>query len=386
MLISGVILAFVLGGLNVASQHLFQVSALHGRNRALCAAEVGVSHAQYQLEENPAFAGPLSATLADTSKYSVTIERVGTRAILHSVGEAAGQVQKLRVSLALDADTYRAGSSEALINVPTHAYINGIRSLLDPRSSRGNLFTNGDMTIDPHHRLSATGRVSVRGTFDDPDHVDGETSTDGTATAVSFTKASLLTGPFPGSFIPGSGNLSQNTRVNSDVELSQALYIPAGVTLHVQGDLTLHRGVTGEGTLVVEGTLILRGSDHLRDNSPKGLLVYAENDVVLAHPAAETDEDDPNGFRAPIDPVGQLFADMPEEVPYLLRQRLPVGAPTNVNFFAWYDSQEATPSAAFLEWRDGDGTTLNPGLPEHVTTWLTRASDMHNAIEDEVTP
>lgn len=387
MLLSGVILAFVLGGLNVAAQHLFQVSALHNRHRALCAAEVGVSKAQYQLEQNPAYAGPTTGALDDGSQYQVTIQHVGAKAILHSLGQAAGQSQRLKVSLALDADTYQGLSSLALIDYRTNGYINGIRALADPRAARGNTYTQGDFLIDSTHRLSVTGQASAGGSFNSPARVDGQVASGGNASNPNFSKASLLATTFPASAIPGGGSVTQNTRVTgAETNLNQPLYIPAGVTVHVQGDLILNRGVSGEGTLVVDGNLLVRGSEDLRSDNPRGLLIYSDKDVILAHPSAYTDADEPNGFTAQISPVGQLFAEMPEGVPYLLRQRLPPGAPANVNFFAWYSSQESSPSPAFSEWKNGDGTTLNPGLPPNVTNWLHRAGQMHSAIEATAGP
>lgn len=101
LLLSGVILTFVLGGLSVASQHLFQVSAQHNRHRALCAAEVGVSKAQFQLEQNLAFAGPINGSLQDGASFQVAVSHQPSRAIVQSTGMASGQSQRLRVTLSL---------------------------------------------------------------------------------------------------------------------------------------------------------------------------------------------------------------------------------------------------------------------------------------------
>ncbi|MBS2033450.1 hypothetical protein JST97_00565 [bacterium] len=387
LLISGVILAFVLGGLNLAAQHLFQVSALHSRHRALCAAEVGVSKAQYELEENPAYAGPANGALEDGSQYSVSIEHVGTKAILHSLGQAGGQSQKLKVVMSLDADTYRALSSKGLLDFPTDSFINGIRSLSDTRSAKGNTHTQGDLRIAGAAKLSVTGLASASGSFDDPSRVvAGEHATGGTATTPNFTRDSLLAVSFPGAFIPASGTVTQNTEVNGQTNLNHPLNIPAGVTVHVKGDLILNQGMHGDGTLVVDGNLLLRGSENLKSDTPKGVLVYAQKDIILAHPSAEVDPDATNGFTAHISSVGSLFAEMPEGVPYLLRQRLPPGAPANVNFFAWYSAQQQSPTPAFTEWQQGDNTTLNPGLPPDVLSWLGKAAAMHTQIEATVNP
>lgn len=391
MLLSGVILAFVLGGLNVAAQHLFQVSALHNRHRALCAAEVGVCKAQYQLEQDPTAAGPVTGSLDDGSSYQVTIQHSGTKAVLHSLGQVAGQSQRLKVTLSLDADTYLGVSSRGLLDIRTHGFVNGIRGLGDVRSARGNTYTQGNIEIDPAHRLSITGQASAGGTINSPSRVDGHVGSGGNAANLSFTKASLLPGSYARSSVPITGVVSQNTEISvppsgPPAEYTQPLQIPAGVTMHVTGDLVLHGGVSGEGNLVVDGTLLMRGAEDLRNDTPRGVLIYADKDVLVAHPSARVDASNANGFTATISPVGELFADMPEGVPYLLRQRLPPGAPSNVNFFSWYAAQESSPSAAFSEWKNGDGTTLNPGLPPNVTDWLHRAGHMHGAIESSVGP
>lgn len=346
-----------------------------------------MSKAQYELEENPAYAGPATGLLEDGSKYTVTIDHVGTRVTLHSQGQASGQTQRLKVTMSLDADTYRALSSKGLLSFPTNAYINGIRALSDTRSARGNVHTQGDLEIESGKTLSVTGLASAGGAFHDPSRVEGDTGSGGPATNPNFTKASLLAVSFPASFIPVSGSVTQNTEVTGETNLNHPLHIPAGVTVHVDGDLILNQGLYGEGTLVVEGNLLLRGSESLHNDTPKGVLVYSQKDIILAHPGAEVDPDASNGFTAPISEVGKLFADMPEGVPYLLRQRLPPGAPTNVNFFSWYASQKAAPSPAFTEWQKGDkDSTLNPGLPPDVLKWLDRAADMHTQIEATVAP
>ncbi len=393
MLISGVILAFVLGGLNVAAQHLFQVSALHNRHRALCAAEVGISKATYQLEQNPAATGPIVGTLDDTSGYRVPLDNSGHRAVLHSVGQAAGQSQRLKVTLSLDADTYLGISTLGLFDCRRNTFINGIRSLADVRSSRGNTHTQGNMRVDPAYRLSVTGQASYAGTAEGSGQVDGQMLHGGAASNLAFTKASLLPGSYTRFAVPYTGEISQNTRITVPAggpaaEYTQALHIPEGVTMYVTGDLVLHGGVSGGGNLVVDGTLLTRGSEDLRNDNPKGLVIYAEKDVVIAHPSTHIDSSADDGFTGRISAVGELFADMPEGVPYLLKQRLPPGAPSNVNFFSWYATQEASASAAFREWRDGDDSnrTLNPGLPPEVKTWLTRAAGMHAQIESTVTP
>ncbi|MBT9585318.1 hypothetical protein IV102_18380 [bacterium] len=379
LLLSGVILTFVLGGLSVASQHLFQVSAQHNRHRALCAAEVGVSKAQFQLEQNLAFAGPITGSLEDGASFQVAVSHQASRAIVQSTGMASGQSQRLRVTLSLDAETYRGLSTEGPVSVHNNGYINGIRSLLDTRSSRGNMFTQSNLTVDNSHKLSVTGLASVAGSITGV--VYGQTNTCGSPSAANFTKASLLATSFPNTTVPGSGIVAANTKISGDLDLNQVLHIPAGMVVHVTGDCILNRGVTGEGTLVVDGNALLRGGENLRNDTPKGVLLYTDGDVLLAHPSAYVDDSSSDGWVTNFSSVGDLFAAMPEEIPYLLSQRLPPGAPSNVSFFQWYDSQNSAPTPAFLEWKNGDGTDVNPGLRPDVIAWLDQAGAMHAAIQ-----
>ena len=384
LLISGVILTFVLGGLSVASQHLFQVSAQHNRHRALCAAEVGVSQARYRLEQNVAFAGPINGSVQDGATYQVNVSHVGPRAVVRSTGLASGQSQRLKVTLSLDADSFRGLDTQGPINVRSNGYVNGIRALADPRSARGNVYTQSNLTVEALKKLSVTGMASVVGSITGT--VDGQTNNGGSPSALNFTKATLLATSFPNSTVPGSGIIGANTKISGDLLLSQALQIPAGMVVHVTGDCVLHRGVSGEGTLVVDGNVLMRGGENLRADTPNGVLLYADGDVVLAHPSCYVDDSDSNGWTTNSSSVGDLFASMPEEVPYLLSQRLPPGAPADVNFFAWYQAQNSSPTPAFLEWKNGDGTDLNPGLNPDVVNWLNQAASMHTAIESVASP
>lgn len=77
------------------------------------------------------------------------------------------------------------------------------------------------------------------------------------------------------------------------------LNIPEGVTVHVQGDLVLHQGVTGKGTLVVDGNAVIRGSSGLLTDNASGVLLYVDGDAVIANPAATFDGTQWNTPRIP---------------------------------------------------------------------------------------
>lgn len=387
LLVSGVILTFVLGGLSLASQHLFQVSALHNRHRALYAAEIGVNRARYQLEQNTAYAGSDSGSTSDESRWNYSVTRQGSKATVVSTGIASGQRQVLRVTLTLEADSFNGLCSEGPIRILSHGYVNGIRSLADPRSSKGNVHTNASGDA---YNVEAGKRFFVNHQYTTPGAVNGTVEgifgNNGQISTPSFTHASLTSVSFGSNSIPGNGDVTANTRVNGNVEMTSPLNIPAGVTVYITGDAVLHGGVVGEGTLVVDGHTLLRARASLRDNTPRGVLLYGRGDVVLAHPTAYVDTDEPGGMVVQQNGVGDLFAQMPEEIPYLLSQRLPPGAPAHVGFFEWYQQQLSNPSPAFLEWRDGDGTNLNPGLSTEVKQWLAQAAAMNNQIENQAGP
>lgn len=383
LMVCGVVVAFIFGGLTMATQHLFQVSSTHIRNRALCAAEAGVYAARYRLEQNMLFQGTVSGQLPqDGSSYTVQVTRQGTLADLAVIGRCGASVRRLRVRLSLDPDSFNALGSDGKILVDKYSFINGVRGIRDPRSAKGNIHSNSTAsdalvvngpppTGGPGGRLSVTGTASALGGISGD--IDGRIANEGSISTLVQTKADLLAGTFPGSMIPSDGMVTENTVIPGRLDMTVPLQIPEGVTVHVQGDLVLHQGVVGKGTLVVEGNAVVRGAGGMQDNNGAGVLLYVEGDMALANPRATFDG---TRWNAPVDPLGHLFAQMPEDIPYILAQRLPLGAPDGPAFFSWYEQARQSPTPAFRQWLYGDGTAQNPGLSQAARDWLDQAGPL----------
>lgn len=383
LMVSGVVVAFIFGGLSMATQHLFQVSSTHLRNRALCAAEAGIYAARYRLEQDMTFQGTVAGSLPqDEASYNAEVTRQGPLAEVAVVGRCGASVRRLKVKLSLDPDSFNAMGTDGKILIDKYSFINGVRGYRDPRSARGNIHTNSTAndalkvngpppTGGPGGRLSVTGTASALGGI--VGDVDGRTANEGSISSLKQTKADLLAGTFPGTMIPSDGVVTENTVIPGRLDMAAPLNIPEGVTVHVQGDVVLHQGVIGKGTLVVDGNAVVRGAGGMQDNNGAGVLLYVDGDMALANPRATFDGTD---WNAPVDPVGHLFAQMPEDIPYILAQRLPLGAPDGPAFFAWYEQNRQNPSPAFRQWLNGDGTIQNPGISQSARDWLDLAGPM----------
>lgn len=383
LMVSGVIVAFIFGGLTMASQHLFQVSSTHIRNRALCAAEAGVYAARYRLEQNMLFQGTVTGKLPqDEAGYTVEVKRQGALADLQAVGRCGAAVRRVHVQLSLDPDSFNALGTDGTVEVDKHSFINGIRSVLDPRSSKGNIHSNSTsqnaivVNGGTQGRLSVTGTASALGGM--KGNIDGKMANQGNVSTMLQDKAGLLSGAFPGTMIPSDGQVVESTIIPGRLDMAVPLNIPEGVTVHVQGDLVLHQGVTGKGTLVVDGNAVIRGSSGLLTDNASGVLLYVDGDAVIANPAATFDG---TQWNTPEDPIGHLFAQMPDDIPYILAQRLPLGAPDGPEFFSWYEKASKNPTPAFSQWLNGDGTEMNPGISDEAKAWLDLAGPMASQID-----
>jgi hypothetical protein len=387
MMVSSVVVAFIFGGLTMASQHLFQVSSTHIRNRALCAAEAGVYAARFRLEQDMLFQGTVSGTLPqDEAGYSVQVTRLGALADLHATGRCGAAIRRLHVQLSLDPDSFNALGTDGKVKVDKHSFINGIRSVVDPRSARGNLHTNSSepdaIVVNANlGRLSVTGTASAPGGIQG--RIDGTLDNHGSLSTPIQDKAGLLAGVFSGTQIPSDGRVLDNTVIPGRLDMAQPLHIPEGVTVHVQGDVILHQGITGKGTLVVDGNAVIRGGGQLHSDNAAGVLLWVDGDSVIANPAATFDG---SQWHTPEDPIGHLFAQMPDDIPYILAQRLPLGAPDGPEFFSWYDQARHNPNPAFRQWLHGDGTELNPGISEDARAWLDLAGPLASELEAATGP
>ncbi len=400
LLVSVVLLMFVLCGLEVTGQNLFVVGRVHEKNKALYAAEAGIYETMAQLETldhyPSAGSGPL-VKLSNGASYEVSLERNGDDVVLHSTGRSGSVQRKLRVHLTLSSDSFFALTNERNVDITQHAFVNAVESTLNPVPGPGNIHTNSGDTgailgsPDPaggDTKMSVTGEASAVGqiTVD----VAGKTHPSANFVNPLTPDINQLLGnqpPTDVTALPADGQIQGHTRISS-VDTTGYVNIPEGAVLHVTGDAAFGHGVGGAGTLVVDGTTLIRGNDEIDLNQPKGLYLYSTGNVTLLHPEAtfqrsvsvtttETvvTETAVDTYTSVPDPVTDYFASMPQGAGFSMRQSLPLNAPTDLSFFTYLEKESLQPDEAFKMWMDGDNTVQFPGLPPKVKSWLKEARD-----------
>ena len=398
LLVSVVLLMFVLCGLEVTGQNLFLVGRVHEKNKALYAAEAGIYETMAQIESLDHYPTPGSGPvvgLANGTTYQVDLERSGDQVILHSTGKSGSVQKKLRVQLALSADSFFALTNERTVDVTQHAFVNAVESTLNPLPGPGNIHTNsGDPSAilgspDPqggNTKMSVTGEASAVGQITVDLAGKAHSSADYIQPLTPNVQDLLGTQP-PRDItgLPPSGQIEGHLRINT-VDTSDYVNIPEGAVLHVTGDAAFGHGVGGAGTLVVDGSTIIRGNDEIDLKQPKGLYLYSAGNVTLLHPESvfqrtttttttetvvvETAVD---SYVSTPDPVTDYFASMPKDAGFSMRQSLPLNAPTDLSFFTYLERERLSPDAAFKTWMDGDNSVQFPGLPSEVKSWLKEA-------------
>jgi hypothetical protein len=379
LLVSVVIFVLLMVGLGVTGKNVIFVSGVHQRNQALCAAESGVYQLFAKLESDSAFVGPLTGKLADGSAYEVSFVKVGNEITVTSTGKSGAAQKKLQATVALSADAFLGVSSEGLITGEGKNYLNAIRSIKDPVTERGNLHTNynGNPAFDTIGKISTTGLLSAVGGING--NVNGNKKSNAPTKSLSkLDKSALLSGTFTNGMLPTNGFVNSNLRILTDLQADVPVVLADGAVIHVKGDVVLRAGVKGNGTIVSDGMMLVRGTSKPDMTNSKGVTLYSSQDLVIAHPKVTFDSDG-TAHSSP-DEVGDFFAGMPEDVPYILNQRLPVSAKTGAEFFTWYKDESNNPSSSFKTWRDGDGTELHPGLPGEVKDWLEASKDLETQI------
>lgn len=386
LLVMSVVAICMLSGIQITGKNLLFLGGVHRNHLCLGAAEAGVYGAIKELEEDPGYAGPLQGQLRNGSRFSVTVTHSGSIVRLVSVGSFDQASRTLRVTLGMSSDSFPGLACEGHVGAGT-SFVNGIRTTANPLPDKGNIHTNsaGSPAIAAD-RLSVTGEASAVGSISGTVH-GKQKPNDDPLTLGTLNKASLLSGTFTPGVVPSngvvSGKLLFQNGSTTDLVMDVPLVLQPNSVLHVTGDCVLKKGVTGSGTLVCEGNVIIRGNESIDLNNSKGVVVYAEKDLTVTHPLAEIDTDTER-FEAPVDAVGNYFASMPADAPYILGQRLPADAPIGIDFFNWYKAQNSSPAESFSLWRDGDGTELSPGLPPNVKTWLNDSIPLNQQLNDWV--
>lgn len=384
LLVSFVTLGVILTGLQVASTNVLFVAGIHQRNQALSAAEAGVYRVMIELEKDASFTGPLKDQAGgDEGEFEATAEHVDANTIvIRSRGRSGRFSRSLQCTVAVGAQTYEAISSEGVIATEGPNYVNGITKMADPLPDKGNIHTNSQAqpAIDGDTVLAVTGQASAGGTISDVVAADRKKESAPREDPLRIEEAELLDGFFTEGPIPADGHITSNLKVPAGVEFHQPLVLSNNATLLIQGDAVFHAGIEGNGSVVVQGDLSARTGKTLDTSSGEGVLLYADGDVTLVHPKAHKDEVT-GDLISELDKVANLFAAMPGDAPFYITERLPVGAPTGLDFFTWYRDQSRSPSQDFKLWRDGDGTDLSPGLPKDVTKWLDSSVDIYDSLK-----
>lgn len=421
LMVSLLLLILIMTGLQLTGRNLFTMAKSHDRNIALYAAEAGVYKTLAEIEaldHYPADGLRPRVQLSNNSSYQVHLTRLGDQITLRSEGKAPRAVRTLEVTVTLSPDSYFAVTTEGPIGLADDCFINGVQSTQNPKPGKGNLHTN-DSSLnsivpelrDPsdHHRLSVTGEATAVGRV----RATVEGKYRGSADPINtqpVNKSTLLGGHAYNdvSGLPADGIVRGHLRIDQDYEWEGPLHIEEGAVLHVTGSFAVGRGVTGSGTLVVDGEALIRASDRIDLNNPSGVFVYAENGIALVHPQARREElsvtefapptptpEDPNPQPRPAesqeifvhdpDPAAGYFAERPTDTEFNLRQGLPLDAPTDLEFFEYYERQMLSPSEAFQLWLDGDESIEYPGLRPEVKTWLEKSRNnpaVRNRLQD----
>lgn len=398
LLLSLVLLMFVLCGLEVTGRNLFMVGQVHEKNKALYAAEAGVFETMAQIESLDHYptngTGPL-VSLSNGASYRVTIERSGDEVVLHSTGFSGGVQKKLRVQLTLSSDSFFALTNQRTVDIIQHAFVNAVESTLNPLPGPGNIHTNsGDSQAilgspDPgggDTKMSVTGEASAVGQISVP--VAGKSRSSANFVRPLTMDVNQALGDLPPvdiTSLPAQGEIEGHMRI-SNLDTTDYVHIPEGAVLHVTGDAAFGHGVGGGGTLVVDGSTLIRAQDEINLKEPKGLFLYSVGNVTLTHPEAmfqrtttttetttEVVERAVDVYVSVPDPVTDYFASMPKDAGFSMRQSLPLNAPTDLSFFTYLEKQSLAPDEAYRLWMDGDNTVQFPGLPQNVKGWLKEA-------------
>ncbi|MBT9588935.1 hypothetical protein IV102_36715 [bacterium] len=408
LMLSVVLLLVVLTGIQLSGRNLFTMSRAHDRNMALYAAEAGIYKTMAEIEtldRYPDSGLRPGVTLENGASYQVQLDRVGEVITLRSEGRAPRASRTLEVTLTVSPESFFAVTTEGPIGLADDVFVNGVQSTSNPKPKRGHLHTNsGDPAAivreltspSAGQRLSVTGEATSVGGIRATIEGKSRTSAD-YINPLNVDRNSLLgTSPYTQiSALPNDGVIRGHVRIDS-ADWEGPLHIEEGSVLHVTGDLALAHGVTGSGTLVVDGETLIRGSEDINLANPRGVFLYGGGGVSLVHPQAQRETLEINEFTPPTptpedpnpqprptesretfhhepDPVSSFFAGRPVDTEFNLRQGLPLDAPTDLEFFEYYERQALEPSEAFRLWLDGDESIQYPGVRPEVKQWLEKS-------------
>lgn len=396
LIVAAAILSILAAGMKMGSDGVLYVSRSHQRNVALGAAEAGVYQAMLELENDKNFQGTVSGTLSESgASYSFTVTNelwTGSNATVVSTGTLGNVSRTLRVSLEPDTEGFDAISLGGKVYAYDRAYINGIASVQNPVVRPGHAHSEfagsdgsivgGDFDGDGENALLlATGDVTTAGTInsDDLDLISRNANEMFSKPGYRLDKDEMLDKTFGTPGMPADGVFTGNARFSGDVMFPMKVTIAKGATVHIQGgSASFLGGLEGDGSLVVDGDVIVQTTGDFNPQYNEGITVLSDGSISISHPEAEGNG---SGLTYEIDAVGDYFAQMPPGAASQIATGIPVSAPRDGDFFLWIDSQLASGGdSEFDLWYNGNGTEVHPGLDSHTKAWL----DNSRAIKEDI--
>ncbi|MCD6309145.1 MAG: pilus assembly PilX N-terminal domain-containing protein [Candidatus Eremiobacteraeota bacterium] len=388
LLISVIMLILILSVMGITSNNAIFMSNFRDRTSALYAAEAGIHRAIDRLTTDPYFSGTITETLPEgKGKFTATVDNAGLSATIVSTGTVRNFKRTLQVVVETDANAFSALVCDGqIIFSGDYAYINGIKSIKYPKVELGNIHTNSPssnaITGDPAiTSVTITGKASAVGGVGNVIPDGHRYSNAPEIPTITLDKSSLLNTTFTQFSIPPDGQINQNTRIDGNLEIDGHIRLNNNCILYVVGDLKINGSLTGHGAVVVEGKTSLHGITQLDLNNTKGVVVYGEGDVSVAHPLYE---EGAKGYTEPTDiKVAKFFARMPSNAPQCINSNLPPDAPRGPEFFEWYyqKSHSEDKKSDFFRWRNGNQLLGQDGIPEDVKNWLDSGASISEYIK-----
>lgn len=421
LMLSFILMVLLFSSFTASSNNILFVASYRSKTSAFYAAEAGIYDAINRLQsgENNNITFEAKMPKIEAS-YRVSVDNYLNSpqeyAIITSTGIAGNFKRCLQVRVEKGAGSYNGLFNDGTIEFKDGAFINGIRSLKNPKIETGNVHSNSDAVRaifgsgDPTKKVYITGKASAKGGVDyvsmglPKDKV--ETGKAAGIKTLSIKDVIPDGTNFSSDSIPSDGVIMQNTQINGSLVINGNLKLEGNKVLYVKGDLVVNGAVYGEGKIVVEGKTTFRGYSKVSTDS-QGIVIYSGGDLSVAHPlavfggqsgAAPGAGSGDNLSRAPApgdgsaqpvvpdNPVATYFATMPENAPAVIQNNLPADTPRDASFFDWYRQNMASGDSAsdsFKQWRNG-GDKSNSGLPDDVKEWLDNSLPITEQITNNM--
>ncbi|MCL5773421.1 MAG: hypothetical protein M1536_03465 [Firmicutes bacterium] len=422
LMLSFILMILLFSSFTASSNNILFVASYRSKTAAFYAAEAGIYDAINKLQggvnNNLSFEAKMPNSEAS---YKVNIDNYLNSpqeyAVITSTGIAGNFKRCLQVTVEKGAGSYNGLYNDGTIEFKDGAFINGIRSLKNPKIETGNIHSNSDAVRaifgsgDPGKKVYITGKASARGGVD---YASMGLPMDKVETGKTSGVKALAIGDivppgtiFSSNSIPADGVIMQNTKINGSLVVNGNLELKGNQVLYVKGDMVVNGAIYGEGKIVVEGNTTFRGYSKVSTDS-KGIVIYSGGDLSVAHPlaviggrsgAAPGAGSGGNFSRAPApaggsaqpvvpdNPVATYFATMPQNAPETIQNNLPQDAPRDAGFFDWYRQNMAAGSSAsssFQQWRNGSGEKSSTGLPDDVKEWLDNSLPITDQIKNSM--